>query len=77
MIESIIEFFKQSAEKTKNSTPEGLCPNCISSLLFILIIQNYHSSKYHGHKRPELFYYPLGYHLCDIEIVPQCPFNIF
>jgi hypothetical protein len=28
MIEKLIAFFKQSPEKTKGKTPEGLCPNC-------------------------------------------------
>lgn len=28
MIKRIATFFKQSAEATKNQTPEGVCPNC-------------------------------------------------
>jgi len=28
MIEKLVNFFKQSAEKTQGKIPEGLCPNC-------------------------------------------------
>lgn len=28
MIETLINFFKQSPTETKNKVPEGLCPNC-------------------------------------------------
>ncbi len=28
MIEALINFFKQPANKTKNKIPNGLCPNC-------------------------------------------------
>ena len=28
MIEKLISFFKKSSTETKNSVPEGICPNC-------------------------------------------------
>jgi len=28
MIETLINFFRQSPEQTKNQAPEGLCPMC-------------------------------------------------
>jgi hypothetical protein len=28
MIETLINFFKQSSKETKNKVPAGICPNC-------------------------------------------------
>jgi hypothetical protein len=28
MIDTLLNFFRKSKEETKDSTPEGVCPNC-------------------------------------------------
>ena len=45
MINSLINFFKKSPEETKDTVPEGLCPNCWGSQKYDNVIREMYRDK--------------------------------